>query len=1207
MNNATAVAAPPRHSFFGATGWKTFGIAFALALGVYVHTLAPTVTLEDSGELVVAADHAGVPHPPGYPVWTMISWAFARVFSFVRFRGQPNPAWAVNLVSAVFGALAVGLFAMLIARSGRDILRHVFPANASAEPDADNGNARRHGFLCGAAGISAALLFAFTHAMWSQSVIAEIYTLNAFFLALIFLLTYQWMFEPTDKHLYLTAFVFGLSLANYYALLLIITPLTIIVLLNDTKLFRDFAIAGIPYAILLGLAYIGRVAEVEPQAEMKLSEILRALFVERQVPPITHPTHMVFHFYLFLNFLILTLAWFFLPRGKTVAISIALAQLGFAFYIYMPLASEFRNPPMNWGYPRTWQGFLHAVSRGQYERFEPVNIFSLRFIDQLGDYFSDLRLQFTLPLALLGFLPFTAWKLRAGNRSLHIFPVAATLACAGALVGIAETYLLAPFLTGPPPGIYKWFLLPVLILALLGGMLLLIGQAGGLLDIVRGRKRATLSERLVLAAVFPIAAFGYLYYLAQLTKNIVSVTEPFRTAGHVFESGEAMEIVLQTMGIFSIMLLPVVLAVLIVFLMKSQFEMKLILNDTAQRWIIAILAGFMAMSVIMIVMANPKGDIQDSFIQKVKFISSHALYALWIGYGLILALSYIAQKFGRHSGLPQAALALTLLLPLAPVWHNATNEHLIKVYGGADQHGQDFGWQFGNYQLRGAEAILEELCPDEEPPPNPEFPEAMTQDAIFFGGTDPGRFVPTYMIYSARVREDVYLITQNALADNTYMAVMRDLYGDRIWIPSERDSALAFQRFVDDIQSGRRPKPPHADLKFEDGRVQITGALGVMEINGILTEAIFQRNRFRHDFYIEESYVIRWMYPFLSPHGLIMKINSDPTPLTPDIVAADRDFWDWYARRLLARDDFLRDVAARKSFSKLRSAIAGLYAARNMLRDAEAAFQEARLLYPLSPEANFRIVQEVFLRQNRFAEALHVLETLFEEDFRNKRIPPLIAQVSRMQTMTERIAQYENKLRTKKAIDPNELLQLSRLYLDAGRQEAFLRLGEQILRNTDIPSVIHFRLAQMYSGLRRTNEMIRALELGRRDMPDNLRPEIYMEITRMYGQARKTEKMAEALDMYLRVKPDDYLARLDQATLRIQRKAPAEDVRESLRLAIAHGGRKAAELIAGNPLFAPYREGLAPAAPAPSTRAPLPGFPGTGAPPPGVFRPAPAP
>ena len=41
--------------------------------------MAPDVTLEDSGELSVGSFYAGVPHPPGYPVWTLYSWLFTQL------------------------------------------------------------------------------------------------------------------------------------------------------------------------------------------------------------------------------------------------------------------------------------------------------------------------------------------------------------------------------------------------------------------------------------------------------------------------------------------------------------------------------------------------------------------------------------------------------------------------------------------------------------------------------------------------------------------------------------------------------------------------------------------------------------------------------------------------------------------------------------------------------------------------------------------------------------------------------------------------------------------------------------------------------------------------------------------------------------------------------------------------------------------------
>ena len=65
---------------------------------VYVLTLAPSVTLEDSGELITGAADFGVPHPPGYPLWTMSGFLFSHLVPF------GSIAWRVNLESAVSSA-----------------------------------------------------------------------------------------------------------------------------------------------------------------------------------------------------------------------------------------------------------------------------------------------------------------------------------------------------------------------------------------------------------------------------------------------------------------------------------------------------------------------------------------------------------------------------------------------------------------------------------------------------------------------------------------------------------------------------------------------------------------------------------------------------------------------------------------------------------------------------------------------------------------------------------------------------------------------------------------------------------------------------------------------------------------------------------------------------------------------------------------------
>ena len=49
----------------------------------------------------------------------------------------------------------------------------------------------------------------------------------------------------------------------------------------------------------------------------------------------------------------------------------------------MPFSSD-QNPPINWGYPRTWEGFMHAITRGQYERVTLAAVFSSKFLTQLS-------------------------------------------------------------------------------------------------------------------------------------------------------------------------------------------------------------------------------------------------------------------------------------------------------------------------------------------------------------------------------------------------------------------------------------------------------------------------------------------------------------------------------------------------------------------------------------------------------------------------------------------------------------------------------------------------------------------------------------------------------------------------------------------------------------------------------------------------------
>src|ERR1044071_3019805 len=104
---ATAQSSAP---FFRSTDWLTFLVTFLCVWVGYCLTLAPEVTLEDSGELATGSFYAGIPHPPGYPVWTIYTWLWTGLIPI------KNVAWRVALAEATAGALASGLLGLLVSR-----------------------------------------------------------------------------------------------------------------------------------------------------------------------------------------------------------------------------------------------------------------------------------------------------------------------------------------------------------------------------------------------------------------------------------------------------------------------------------------------------------------------------------------------------------------------------------------------------------------------------------------------------------------------------------------------------------------------------------------------------------------------------------------------------------------------------------------------------------------------------------------------------------------------------------------------------------------------------------------------------------------------------------------------------------------------------------------------------------------------------------
>ena len=170
---------------------------FVATLSLYSWTLAPTVTLVDSGELIVVAHGLGVAHPPGFPLWTIL----AHLASLLP---VGNVAGRINFASALFAALASATLTLVVAelmiaasyltapkRSKKGVRRTKTTGPADAQEGKDNNSAVSR-LLVLAPAIGAGLLMGLSRTLWSYATIAEVYTLNTLLICVIFFLMLRW-------------------------------------------------------------------------------------------------------------------------------------------------------------------------------------------------------------------------------------------------------------------------------------------------------------------------------------------------------------------------------------------------------------------------------------------------------------------------------------------------------------------------------------------------------------------------------------------------------------------------------------------------------------------------------------------------------------------------------------------------------------------------------------------------------------------------------------------------------------------------------------------------------------------------------------------------------------------------------------------------------------------------------------------------------
>ncbi len=1173
--------APP---LFRPVDWLAFAITTILVFCGYLYTIAPDLTLQDSGELAVASMYAGVPHPPGYPVWTIYTWFFTVIIPF------GNMAWRVAVSSAVAGALSCGLITLMVSRGSSMFIESVAELKAI--------DRKIENWICFVSGFAAGMLFGFNGFMWSQSIIVEVYSLSMLSLTSGVLCLLRWNYNPHQyRYLYIAWFLAGISVNNHQSLFVITIAMEVLIIATQARLGRVmflwnaiFYVAGMilynkgdlsvlsgntPVMIIFNAIGIGSIFGwiwLSIRTKANATEILRDAILAGVailsvavggVKGMLVGTSIVLLIYGAIDLAL----WMKKQQSpwsphwrKGIAIGVSFV-VGLAFYVYMPLASM-TNPPLNWGYPRTVGGFIHAFTRGQYEKIHPTAGSGRNIAEQTVSWVTTYAKQvwwflvrgpieeFNLIYVCIGLIPlFFFRRLQARERAW--------------LLGmIAFYFVLGPFLV----------------------------------------------------ELFNPAA----------DRQALELNKPFFIASHVFISlsiGYGLTLLTATM--------------------VTQYE----------RYRVIALTGFALAAAI-------------------------ALYGVWYTFeetpysvlrataifGAVLAIFVAALLAIPRKTVPVVALlAAIMLMPL---------HSIIGHWSGTEQRGHYFGYWFGHDMFtppfKGKDGKLiysrkerEELLKTPEGQKNI-YPE-MARDTILFGGTDPGRFCPTYMIFCESFippkdkprdpefdRRDVYIITQNALADATYLQYIRAHYNrstepDRpffselfrsdkerelnfktnllarmfavpldnfflnngyrvekarrargvyppieIRTPSNEESQRCFQEYMNDAQArmAKGQLRPGEDVRVIDNRVQVSGQVAVMAINALLCKVIFDNNP-TNEFYVEESFPLEWMYPHLTPFGIIMKLNRQQLPeLTQDIVDKDHLFWSDYSERLIGNwitydtpisnitqfaervyvnknyqgfkgdPRFVRDDDGQKAFSKLRSSIAGVYAwrvakalergagqlemrppntltppekqilddYRRMFREAEFAFKQAYAFCPYSPEALYRYVQ-LLAGARRFDDALLLAKTSKDLDPVNSGLDRLVDELQKMKVQAgpsaaaqsgQQMAQAEANFRA----NPNDLnnaAALAQMYASMGRTQDVLRIADTLLASPTANAQAISFAAQVYQQLPDYVRLEKALEKWTKVTPT---PEAWLDYAASQAVLNKRSEAVLSLRQALALSAD---------------------------------------------------------------------------------------
>ena len=189
---------------------------FAVSSLVYFPTQVQTVLGGDAGDLLSAIMTRGVPHPPGYPLYTLLGIVLNNYIPW------GTTAFKIGFISTISSVISLALLYLLLLK----LTARIYPS------------------------ILSVLILSFSYLFWFYSVVVEVFSLNNLFLVSLFFLGFLFYKTGKFRYWYLLTFILGLSLTHHH-LILFLLPALIFVVYDKFKKFRfKSAVKSILYFLL---------------------------------------------------------------------------------------------------------------------------------------------------------------------------------------------------------------------------------------------------------------------------------------------------------------------------------------------------------------------------------------------------------------------------------------------------------------------------------------------------------------------------------------------------------------------------------------------------------------------------------------------------------------------------------------------------------------------------------------------------------------------------------------------------------------------------------------------------------------------------------------------------------------------------------------------------------------------------------------------